>query len=343
MVKDVIKYNCPICNKEHNVEIRKEKANTIIKDKSVEYLETFYLCTNSSNDNSFVPAKILDKNLLKARDAYRKDMGLLTSNDIKAIRKKYNLTQSEFSKMLGFGEITITRYESKKIQDETYDYLMSLAGENPLYAYESLKRNKHRFEKIKYEEIKKRIKSNINNEDISFFKKQEVHYRYMKYDEKSLLNGNKIIDTDKIEDIISYLALNIKNLFKVKLMKLLWYSDFIYFRKYNVSLTGLVYKHMLFGALPIAYNEIIYLKNIEIKEVMLGTDIGYLIKTNKSISNIILSKKEREIIDQVIKYFKHMNSSEIIKRMHSEKAYTKTVSNEIISYKYSKYIDISMN
>jgi len=341
-MKNVIKYNCPICNIEHDVEIRREKTNAIIKNKEVEYFETIYLCKNSTNENKFVPVKIMDENLLKARDAYRKDIGLLTSNEIKDIRKKYSLTQSEFSKMLGFGEITITRYESKKIQDETYDYLIRMAGENPLYAYESLKRNKSRFSIIKYEEIKKRIKNNINNEDISFLKKQEIYYRYMKYDEKSLLNGNKIIDIDKIENTISYIALNTKNLFKVKLMKLLWYSDFIYFKKYNISLTGLVYKHMLFGALPIAYNEIVYLKNIEIKEIMLGTDIGYLIGTKKNKSNIALSKNEKEIINMVIEYFKYMNSSEIIERMHSEKAYTKTVSNEIISYKYSKYIDISI-
>ena len=44
----------------------------------------------------------MDENLLRARDAYRTQKGLLTSKEIAEIRDFYGLTQSDFSAMLGW-------------------------------------------------------------------------------------------------------------------------------------------------------------------------------------------------------------------------------------------------
>lgn len=55
-------------------------------------------------------------------------------------------------------------------------------------------------------------------------------------------------------------------LFKVKLMKILWYADALYFKRHGKSMTGLVYKHMPYGALPIAFDEIKYLPTVKVVE-----------------------------------------------------------------------------
>ncbi len=64
---------CPICGKEHNVEIRKRKTEIKIKDSMVNYDEKYYKCTNVSDDedNEYISAKMLDENLLEAKDVYR--------------------------------------------------------------------------------------------------------------------------------------------------------------------------------------------------------------------------------------------------------------------------------
>ena len=43
--------------------------------------------------------------------------------------------------LLGWGEATISRYESKAIQDEAYDTMLRLIKDNPLQALEFLKKN----------------------------------------------------------------------------------------------------------------------------------------------------------------------------------------------------------
>ncbi|MFR7665816.1 MAG: hypothetical protein ACLU2J_00315 [Clostridia bacterium] len=44
--------------------------------------------------------------------------------------------------MLGLGEVTITRYETKLIQDTTYDTMMKLMDKNAMFALSHLKQIK---------------------------------------------------------------------------------------------------------------------------------------------------------------------------------------------------------
>jgi putative zinc finger/helix-turn-helix YgiT family protein len=61
---------------------------------------------------------------------YKEHHHLLTSNQVKAIREKYALSQSNFALLLGFGAKTITRYENGAIQDVAHDLLIRLMDEN---------------------------------------------------------------------------------------------------------------------------------------------------------------------------------------------------------------------
>lgn len=90
-------------------------------------------------------AKMENENLLNARNEYRKAHGLLTSNDIVAIREKYGLSQVDLAKLLGCGEATISRYESKAIQDDAYDNMLRIINDNPLAALDLLQKNGEQF------------------------------------------------------------------------------------------------------------------------------------------------------------------------------------------------------
>ena len=41
---------CPICGKTHLIEEKTRKTKTIIKGKSVQYDQTFYYCSNASDE-----------------------------------------------------------------------------------------------------------------------------------------------------------------------------------------------------------------------------------------------------------------------------------------------------
>lgn len=151
------------------------------------------------------------------------------------------MTQSEYSFLLGWGEITVTRYETKTIQDETYDNIIRLSYENPLFA---LDKHIDKFLPSRYNSIKKDLIDRIDKNHNLYFIEKQIKSKYISFSEPNEFNGNCLININKIADLLSYFAASMSNLYKVKLMKLLWYSDVIFYAKHNTSITGLVYNHM---------------------------------------------------------------------------------------------------
>ncbi|HZK83076.1 MAG TPA: type II TA system antitoxin MqsA family protein [Desulfosporosinus sp.] len=64
-----------------------------------------------------------------ALNEYRKRKGLLYSEQIKAIREKYGLSQRAFARALGFAEPTINRYELGALQDTLHNNILLLVNE----------------------------------------------------------------------------------------------------------------------------------------------------------------------------------------------------------------------
>lgn len=335
---------CSICEDEHEVDLIEEEREIDIKGKKVKYNEKMYRCNKYTEKNTFETEKIWNENLINSYDAYREKENLLTSKEIKLIRKKYEITQLEMAQLLGLGEITITRYETKQIQDEAHDKIMKLIDENALIALEYLEKNKENFKnKERFDIIENNIKRIIVKETLNYLNKQEIEAKYVDYSKENIENGNKILDINKIESIINYIAQNYSNLYKVKLMKLLWYIDCISYKEDNKSLTGLVYTHQKMGALPVAYDEILKLPSIEVKEEVIEKEdyfICYHIYSNSNYRGKKLNAKEKNICDRVINKFINFNTKELVDYMHKEKAYTETNTNDIIDFSYAKFINI---
>lgn len=339
MLIERIQMDCPICGQIHEVEKRKMETTTIIKGEEVTYDEIYFFCANSDEEEcEFESGKIANENLANALNSYRRMHGLLTSNEIVEIRAKYGLSQVELAKLLGWGEATISRYESKAIQDESYDAMLRIISEDPLKALEYLEKNRNKFGS-KYPQIRKKIINCLDSYGKEFLSRQSLEGEYAIYNEKTYLNGNKLLDIDKLECIISYYASKVKKLFKVKLMKMLWYGDVISYIKTGEAMTGLVYCHEKMGALPIGHYKIMNLENVLFDENEgEKCDVTYLFHENKKLDMKILSRRDIEVLDKVINKFHGYSGKELTDYMHAETAYINTEPNEIISFDLAKEI-----
>ncbi len=335
-----IHMECPLCDKVHEIEERKRAATITIKGEEICYEESYYFCANADeNENEFANGAMTNTNLLNARNAYRVKHGLLTSDEIIEIRESYGLSQVDLARLLGWGEATISRYESKAIQDEVYDTMLRLIKDNPLKALEFLKKNYNNFSISKRLEIKTNILEKIDNYGKEFLTRQTLKGEYAKFEEASDSNGYTSLNIDKLEAIISYLAEAISNLYKVKLMKMLWYTDSESYKQSGRAMTGLVYRHEAMGALPIGHYSLMNLENLNIHEEESYTYESILhIYPNENMDYSILTNEEKNILDKVIKKFKDYKAKEIIDYMHEEKAHKYTTSGAIIPFSLAKEI-----
>lgn len=323
-----VNYVCPFCGKSDEVYLLTQKSNMEIKHQLVEYEEKILKC--KACEEEFEDGEMVNDNLIAARDAYRKNNNLLTSSEIVQIRKKYSLSQLDFSLVLGWGEVTITRYESKVIQDGTYDIVMRMSNDNPYFMLKMLEENKNNFSEEKYEKIRNNIIACIDIDEINI---NQIKNQYVVFKEPSDQNGYTILDVEKLNNIIGIVLSKVNFMYKVRFMKSLWYIDELYFEKTGKSATGLVYLHRDMGALPICHDEILSLPAVKSElEYYDNGNMGYKLSVSNSFEAHKIPEILEEIIDEVVEKFNYKSEKAIVEYMHKEKAYTETKEMEIIPF-----------
>ena len=123
---------CINCDGNVNYITKKETKKVIVKGREFEVTLTRAYCAKCGEPLS--PDEIAKENDLIVYDEYRRLEGLLTSDQIKAIREKRHLSQVGLAKLINCGEKNIARYETGTIQDRAFDLLMRLVDNDASYA-----------------------------------------------------------------------------------------------------------------------------------------------------------------------------------------------------------------
>lgn len=173
-----MKLYCDSCEEFVKAIIGEEKKKYQVKNKSVNVVVKITRCSKC-NDEVF-NEEIEEQNDLIVFDEYRKISGLLTTEEIKSIRSKYNLSQQNFGEILGFGAKTINRYENGSIQDLAHDNLMRLV-ENEYNFYKIWNKNKTSLKQSANIKIQK---SFVESNDFEF--SYDNSFVFIKYIEKDL-------------------------------------------------------------------------------------------------------------------------------------------------------------
>jgi len=322
-------------NNSHNSKIIKRKATYRIKGEPIEILEEVRI--NLKNNKEIFDEEIEDKNLEKIYNQYRKKHSLLTSNKIKETREKYGVSQRAFSRILGWGEITTHRYETGALQARSHNDTLVLL-KNPENMKILVERNKDKINQRDYKKIMEKLDSIlVNNIDNTLEENIIKKYTNEVLDEYC---GYIQFNYEKFVNMILYFALNVEKLYKTKLMKFLFYSDFVNFRNNTVSITGLKYLKNYYGPTPVRYDLLLGILSdkfitFEVDFITNSEEFIY-IKPIEQPCLSIFSKEELETINYVFNRFKNLSSKEISELSHKEKAWKISKTKERISYELAE-------
>lgn len=113
---------CSKCRKRVSYHIFKRPAKTIIKDIEIKYEEYYGICDECQSE-IYVPG-LDDRNENELEEKFRRKKDLINISDIKKILEKYNVEKRPLSKLLGFGELTITRYIDGQLPSAKYSNIL---------------------------------------------------------------------------------------------------------------------------------------------------------------------------------------------------------------------------
>lgn len=300
-----------------------------IKDKTIIITSKRRFCKSC---NSLVYDNKLDNETMnKVLLEYNKKYGI-DNEKIKEIRKEFNLTLDEFSKILGCAKKTLISYEKGlSIPNDNYINIINSLIYKPDIIDVLLESNKYKYNDSEYNKIKTKILKFLSNNTIN------INNNIL-----DIYNGYTIYDNNKLINMILFLSSD--GILKTKLMKELFYVDFISYKYMGKSISGSEYIKYTYGPVLSNKDQIISYcidkKNIEEDIKYHNNYEEHLIKGIKKYNKDIFTKEEIDVLNKVKKHFQKYSVKRIVDLSHKEKAYINTNFSNKISYEYAFDIDI---
>lgn len=323
---------CEKCGSDESVVVVKKetipvRGEDIVIESNVRICE----CGNELFDEA-----LEEENLTLAYNEYRKQHNLLGPQEIREIREKYGLSQRTLGKILGWGEITIHRYETGAIPDTSHHKMLKLL-KDPEVMKTLLIEAQDLIPKTTFKRTMERISSILEEKEIDKF--QSMVQNKLQHKSMDIESGFKQFDFQKFAQVVLFFAQKIDQLWKTKLNKLLFYADFLNFRESTVSLTGARYLKFNHGPVPQDYEMLFWsLKESGLINIRVAQAIDYsgeLIQPLAEFDPDVFTKKELDVLEQVVQKYGNFNSRKIREVSHEEKGWIETNFSDAIPYHFA--------
>lgn len=330
---------CEVCEKEVETKVITRKETFNVCGEDIEVNAQIMICADCGEE--LFNEELDSKTLVCAYNEYRRKHKLLFPEEIKRIREQYGLSQRSFAKLLNWGDKTIHRYENGAIQDRVHNSLLLFLRE-PENMRTYLLENEVTID----EKQKARLLETVERlEQTTEYRTGRHFFELLSSSIPSEENGFKSFDYDKFCAMVLFFAHKNVELLKTKLMKLLNYSDMIFYKENGVSISGLRYAHLPYGPVPDHFEMLLgKMAEDHIAHINILYDGAYekhQVIPEQDIPEGGLTDLELNVLERVYEKFKDFGSSDISAYSHKEKGYQSTKEGEIISYAYAK--DIKLN
>lgn len=228
-----------------------------------------------------------------AADAYRKKHNLLTSEEIIKFRNILGMSQIAFANYLNVGEASIKRWETYYVQDLVQDEHIRLKCDEAYAEFNAL----------------------------------EVHWKSHPPD---IFSGHRKFSWELFKQSVRYLIEFTKS--PLFLNKALFYLDFIHFKRYGKSVTGVRYVHLEYGPCPDQYQNLI---SELLSEGALVSAGHHVLKSAGKADLSVFDDTEKETLQIVADLAKKDGGKKLLQLSHEEQAFKKTEPLQYISYEFA--------
>lgn len=296
--------------------------------------QLYYQCNDTKEE--FTTDEIDQINLNQLYNQYRSKYGIPFPDEIRETRARYGLSAAKMSEILGFGVNSYRQYEAGDIPTVASGRLIQ-AAKDPEEFKKFLDASKATLSEREYhrfsERVEKLISDNRANAWDNMFIEQIFHRST-----PSEFTGFKKPSLDRLAMMLAYFSVRVPELWKTKLNKLLFYADFLHYRRTGYSISGASYRAIPFGPVPAEYDKLY----VKLKDDELIT-IDFVEFDNGNYGETVTSKQkfqedgfvasELSCLKDVADAFASCNTSKIVRISHNENGWKENeATHGLISY-----------
>ena len=336
---DTKKMVCPHCEALRDVRVVHRQEELRVRKDAVTIQAEFYMCDTCGGE--FETSDQMEANLGTARNQYRIRHSIISPREIVALRDRYDVSQKVFARLLDIGDLTINGYEQGVLPSGAHNSLMKLAAEpenfSRLYA-----QNKEKLSPRQQSKVERRLREKKN-----WSEPYEERHDYrddasMVAEADTIYHGRPCKEYARILDVIQILiSYSQTALYKMAVLKLLFYIDFCYYRRSGQSVTGWSYARLPYGPVPDNYKDILQ-QGEKCGRFSLepdDDDLGELIHVPDDFdiakAEGDFSPSELQIIKEVVDKLARKSASTLKSLTHDEAAWIETPHAKRIPYSYA--------
>lgn len=327
---------CPECESMSGRRIEHRQETLPVRGVPITVDADVAICLNCGQA---VEDRVLDEATLgRAYAAYRQQYGIIAPDQIRALRERYGLSQRAFGRLLGWGEITVHRYETGAIPDGVHnDLLLLLQDEEAMHKF--VARHEDRLSERDRQVVDAAITGRAR--EMNEFALR-THLRALIESRSMADRGNRRFDFERLEQMIVFFVERLRPS-RTKLNKLLWYADFLAFKRHSVSLSGTPYLRFQYGPVPEQYERLVaeVVSDGLVTEVadeagaerqQAGQRPAAHLETRIRFGASMFSVEERAVLEAVRERFADLGAAQIRDISHEERAWRETPEKQVIPY-----------
>lgn len=279
---------CEVCRDYVECTEKEERKRSVIRGKEIHYTGKTAYCPECGNE-VFV-SEIRDYNLKVLDKAFREKEELVSVEDIGGILEKYNIGKRPLSQLLGWGEVTLTRYLDGDIPTKQYSDILKRILSDPEFMAEILEENKGQLTDRAYKLCKQALE-NIRKEKLKTI----------------------ITTEEKIDHVVKYLLKYSVEITPMALQKHLYWAQgffkaffgrFLFNEDCEAWIHGPVYRKIFYTYREFGYNPIE--------------------ENSMEYGEINLAENEKEILDSIIASFGCYSGKVLENMTHLETPWSQT-------------------
>jgi putative zinc finger/helix-turn-helix YgiT family protein len=320
----------PMTGKEMKLLIR--ESTLAIRKESFPVMYHVWQCEDTGEE--FEDSNMMETNLRQAADQYRSKHNLPFPEEIMEIREQYGISASRMSEVLRFGINQYKQYESGELPSESNASLIFLAHHPKGFC-----------QLVELSGLEEAEKERLVRKAEELLKKN-AHWREHEWT-TNLLMGSSRPDVERgfrqpnphrLGAMTRFFA-DKTSIFKTQMNKMLFYADFVHFKRHGRSISGAKYRAIEMGPVPNNFDGLFqFVENegfvrIEHHEYPNGSIGSKFLPGGEIQISDYLDESETTTLRDVSERFKNVKSQEIIQISHEEDGWQKNAANRsLISY-----------
>ena len=291
-----------------------EKRTWDFRGEKYDYVHASWLCVDTGE--SFTTDETDNVSYIQVTNQYRVRYGIPFTDEIIAAREFYGLSAAKMSLILGLGTNQWRHYEAGEVPNVSNGRMIRSIM-NPVVFLDYVNSAKNILGEKEFAKLRDMMSVLIDQSSKDEW--EEYGLARVFQCARSAENGFAPLSLIRLRNMLLYILSRCGEVFCTKMNKLLFYTDFLAYRRLGMAISGLSYKAIEYGPVPERWDRVYSQFDDILQEPRsYGEKEGSVLLSDASADETVFTTAELRVLNDVCERFCNSTSTDMTRISHEE-------------------------